>query len=151
MMDNASNNDTLIKSIETRCLAVGISFSARYARMRSMPHTIHLAALKVWFVLYVCKIYNSLVIWNSFLKALVPLRSPSPVNLRTRSKIIKMILLPHWTEYSTLRLPPTWKMKNMSVLQMESCRLYLRWAFIFANSMFYYWLMHSASDNHSFC
>jgi hypothetical protein len=50
MMDNASNNDTLIKSIEARCQAIGILFSARDARMRCMPHTIHLAALKVLIV-----------------------------------------------------------------------------------------------------
>jgi hypothetical protein len=47
MMDNATNNDTLTDSIETRCHAAGIKFSARHARMRCLPHTIHLAALKV--------------------------------------------------------------------------------------------------------
>jgi hypothetical protein len=47
MMDNASNNDTLTESIETHCHAEGIDFSARHARMQCMPHTIHLAALKV--------------------------------------------------------------------------------------------------------
>jgi hypothetical protein len=47
MMDNATNNDTLAESIETRCRAADIPFSARYARMRCMPHTIHLAAQKV--------------------------------------------------------------------------------------------------------
>ena len=46
-MDNATNNDTFTTSIETRCHALGIPFSATHAQMRCMPHTIHLAALKV--------------------------------------------------------------------------------------------------------
>jgi hypothetical protein len=93
-MDNATNNDTLTTSIETRCHALGIPFSATHARMRCMPHTIHLAAMKVWFkLLFVCKMWNSLQPYNfdSFSKALAPLQSPSLINPRTRSVIIKMI------------------------------------------------------------
>lgn len=47
VMDNATNNDTLVEAFARRCNEVGISFSSRHARMRCMPHTIHLAALKV--------------------------------------------------------------------------------------------------------
>ncbi len=47
MMDNASNNNTLMISLERRCLQRGIEFSAQNARMQCMPHTIHLAAIKV--------------------------------------------------------------------------------------------------------
>jgi hypothetical protein len=47
MMDNASNNDTMMEAIETRCLEMGINFSATQSRMRCMPHTIHLACIKV--------------------------------------------------------------------------------------------------------
>jgi hypothetical protein len=47
VMDNASNNNTLMTSLESRCSQRGISFSAQDARMRCMPHTIHLAAIKV--------------------------------------------------------------------------------------------------------
>ncbi|KAF8071964.1 hypothetical protein FPV67DRAFT_1560685 [Lyophyllum atratum] len=47
MMDNASNNDTMMDAIEARCLDVGIDFSATQARMRCMPHTIHLACIKL--------------------------------------------------------------------------------------------------------
>lgn len=46
-MDNATNNDTLLRGIETRCHAAGIPFSAQDARGRCMPHTIHLAAIAV--------------------------------------------------------------------------------------------------------
>ena len=46
-MDNASNNDTMVKAIETRCQERGIAFSASHSRLRCMPHTCHLAALKV--------------------------------------------------------------------------------------------------------
>lgn len=49
-MDNATNNDTLIKSIENRCEEEGIPFSAKDARGRCMPHTIHLAAISVSFI-----------------------------------------------------------------------------------------------------
>ncbi|KAF8817342.1 hypothetical protein BYT27DRAFT_7075321, partial [Phlegmacium glaucopus] len=47
MMDNASNNDTLMEALESRCEGAGIEFSASAARMRCMPHTIHLAAIKL--------------------------------------------------------------------------------------------------------
>ena len=47
VMDNASNNDTMMEAIEDRCFMAGIKFSAKQARMRCMPHTIHLAAIKV--------------------------------------------------------------------------------------------------------
>ncbi|KAF5376117.1 hypothetical protein D9615_007777 [Tricholomella constricta] len=47
MMDNASNNDTLVEGIARRCLELDIPFSVSHARMRCMPHTIHLAALKL--------------------------------------------------------------------------------------------------------
>ncbi|KAI0246682.1 hypothetical protein BJV78DRAFT_1111513, partial [Lactifluus subvellereus] len=46
-MDNASNNNTLMTCLEARCQTEGIDFLAKDARMRCMPHTIHLATLKV--------------------------------------------------------------------------------------------------------
>jgi len=46
VMDNASNNNTLMTSLERRCEQRGVLFSAQDARMRCMPHTIHLAAIK---------------------------------------------------------------------------------------------------------
>jgi hypothetical protein len=46
-MDNASNNDLLMVGLESRCRAVHIGFSAKNSRMQCMPHTIHLATLKV--------------------------------------------------------------------------------------------------------
>jgi hypothetical protein len=48
VMDNASNNNTLMTSLERQCQEWGISFSARDARMRCMPHTVHLASIKVF-------------------------------------------------------------------------------------------------------
>ncbi|KAJ7348857.1 hypothetical protein DFH08DRAFT_629934, partial [Mycena albidolilacea] len=47
VMDNATNNDTMLKSIESRCRVKGIPFSATRSRLRCMPHTVHLAALKL--------------------------------------------------------------------------------------------------------
>lgn len=47
VMDNATNNDTMTEAIERKCQAAGIPFDAGRSRMRCMPHTVHLAALKV--------------------------------------------------------------------------------------------------------
>ena len=52
MMDNASNNDTMMQGIETRCCEIGIEFHANQAQMRRMPHTIHLAAIKACFTTF---------------------------------------------------------------------------------------------------
>lgn len=47
MADNATNNDTLVRSLESRFKAESIPFKASDARMRCLPHTIHLAAMEV--------------------------------------------------------------------------------------------------------
>jgi hypothetical protein len=47
MLDNASNNDTMIEGIQKRAASEGIKINAAWARLRCMPHTIHLAAIKV--------------------------------------------------------------------------------------------------------
>ncbi|KAJ7779670.1 hypothetical protein B0H16DRAFT_1299889, partial [Mycena metata] len=47
VMDNATNNDTMVTAFARRCRAERIPFSATNARMRCMPHTIHLSALKL--------------------------------------------------------------------------------------------------------
>jgi hypothetical protein len=60
VMDNASNNNTLMMSLERRCQERSIQFSAQDARMRCMPHTIHLAAIKVLVLLFQlsCAVFN---------------------------------------------------------------------------------------------
>ena len=50
MLDNASNNDTFVDGIERRTRKAGVPFNASWARLRCMPHTIHLAAIKVRFL-----------------------------------------------------------------------------------------------------
>jgi hypothetical protein len=47
MTDNASNNDTLIDGIVALAEKKGIRMNAKWIRLRCMPHTVHLAALKV--------------------------------------------------------------------------------------------------------
>ncbi|KAJ6568575.1 hypothetical protein B0H19DRAFT_938552 [Mycena capillaripes] len=47
VMDNATNNDTLVQSFERRCRKNGFKFSVKDGRMRCLPHTIHLSALKL--------------------------------------------------------------------------------------------------------
>jgi len=50
MLDNASNNNTMVKSIKEQAALEGIKLDAAWARLRCMPHTIHLAAIKVnWY------------------------------------------------------------------------------------------------------
>ena len=46
VMDNASNN-TLMSSLKWQCEEQGVPFSAQDAYMCCMPHTVHLAAIKV--------------------------------------------------------------------------------------------------------
>jgi len=50
VMDNASNNNTLMTSLELRCQQWGIPFLAQDACMQCMPHTIHLAVIKVLYL-----------------------------------------------------------------------------------------------------
>ncbi|KAF8507987.1 hypothetical protein JB92DRAFT_2733743, partial [Gautieria morchelliformis] len=45
--DNASNNDTMMEALGMLCAKEGILFSACEAWMRCIPHTVHLAALKL--------------------------------------------------------------------------------------------------------
>ncbi|SJL02917.1 uncharacterized protein ARMOST_06258 [Armillaria ostoyae] len=47
VMDNATNNDTMVDAIEQKCFLEGIDFSARESWLRCMPHTVHLAAIKL--------------------------------------------------------------------------------------------------------
>jgi hypothetical protein len=47
MTDNASNNDTLIDGIVELAKQQGISLNGDWIWLHCMPHTVHLAALKV--------------------------------------------------------------------------------------------------------
>ncbi|KAF8209175.1 hypothetical protein K438DRAFT_1573231, partial [Mycena galopus ATCC 62051] len=47
VMDNASNNDTLMEHIAIKCSVADIAFDPVEARIRCMPHTAHLAAIKL--------------------------------------------------------------------------------------------------------
>jgi hypothetical protein len=51
VMDNASNNNTMMTSLARRHEERHLHFSAEDARMRCMPHTIHLAAIKACFLI----------------------------------------------------------------------------------------------------
>ncbi|KAG2107773.1 hypothetical protein BD769DRAFT_1305308, partial [Suillus cothurnatus] len=41
--DDATNNDTLLKSLENRCAAEGIDFSHKKACIHCLPHIVHLS------------------------------------------------------------------------------------------------------------
>ena len=58
-MDNATYNDTMIEVFEENCQAKAINFSAIDSRIRCMPHTAHLAALKVSAIRSVVPTINS--------------------------------------------------------------------------------------------
>ena len=72
VMDNASNNNTLMTSLESQCQQQGISFSAQDSRMRCMPHTIHLAAIKVLY-------FTNLIITSCLTSCLAPGRDRSNI------------------------------------------------------------------------
>ncbi|KAF9492760.1 hypothetical protein BDN71DRAFT_1377804, partial [Pleurotus eryngii] len=43
VMDNTSNNDTMVKALQAEFEGRNINFSACHSRLWCMPHTIHLA------------------------------------------------------------------------------------------------------------
>jgi len=47
MGDNASNMDTFVTGVVSRAEDMQITIKTEWARLRCMPHTVHLAALKV--------------------------------------------------------------------------------------------------------
>ncbi|KAJ8456982.1 hypothetical protein ONZ45_g18499 [Pleurotus djamor] len=47
VMDNASNNDTLMSTLEGLHHQFGYDFPAKSSRLRCIPHTVHLAALRL--------------------------------------------------------------------------------------------------------
>ena len=47
MVGNATNNDTFVDRIKKHAHAIGAAFNAEWAHLQCMPHTIHLAAIKV--------------------------------------------------------------------------------------------------------
>ena len=47
MLDNASNNNTMVNAIAGHTASEGIKLNATWAQLRCMPHTIHLVAIKV--------------------------------------------------------------------------------------------------------
>ncbi|PBK83324.1 hypothetical protein ARMGADRAFT_945130, partial [Armillaria gallica] len=47
VMDNISNNDTMIKGIEHHCKKECIPFNARISHLWCMPHIVHLSAIKL--------------------------------------------------------------------------------------------------------
>jgi hypothetical protein len=47
MADNASNMDTFVNGIVSHADKMAITINADWARLQCMPHTIHLATLKV--------------------------------------------------------------------------------------------------------
>jgi hypothetical protein len=57
IMDNAMNNNTMMVAIEWCCNEAKVYFSAIESWLHCMPHTVHLAAIKV------CVLCNTFVIW----------------------------------------------------------------------------------------
>ena len=50
MLDNASNNDTMVEGIESQAAKEGIHLNMAWASLCCMLHTIHLSAIKVHLV-----------------------------------------------------------------------------------------------------
>ncbi|PBK85247.1 hypothetical protein ARMGADRAFT_942238, partial [Armillaria gallica] len=47
VMDNMMNNDTIIDAMKQKYFLEGIEFSTHESCLHCMPHTVHLAAIKV--------------------------------------------------------------------------------------------------------
>jgi alpha-galactosidase len=92
MADNASNNDTMCDALQTLCEKEGITFHAKWARLRCMPHTIHLSALAVCLADFAFALAD--FSGSSCWKALVLSRAAKPGRLMTH---IKTVLLRHLT------------------------------------------------------
>jgi hypothetical protein len=45
--NNATNNDTLLESLEEKCAAEGIDFSHKKAWICCLPHIVHLSAMQL--------------------------------------------------------------------------------------------------------
>lgn len=81
MLDNASNNDTMVDEIERRARAQGIIFNAKWGRLHCMPHTIHLAAIKVRSFTSMVIESNVYLIFHSFYRQLEPCPLQKPKRL----------------------------------------------------------------------
>jgi hypothetical protein len=93
MLDNTSNNDTLVDEIVKRAKEQGIYMNASWVRLRCMPHTVHLAALKVssqlhWDVIVLIKYPD---IKCSCLKELVPFPKQKARRQHLAAEITKIL------------------------------------------------------------
>ena len=97
-MDNTSNNDTLMVSLEQRCEEQGVRFLAREARMRCMPHTVHLAAIKVikYLKLERTADFHKYSTNPSFLKQLAPSQRLTVTKLQREMGTTKISSLRHF-------------------------------------------------------
>ena len=74
MSDNAANNDTMMVKLAALLAVKGIDFNPVHACGRCLPHTVHLAAIKVCNLLILAEWrYAYCLLNNSFSKGLVPL------------------------------------------------------------------------------
>ena len=64
MLDNASNNDTLVDGIQQHAQAEDIYINATWARLRCMPHTVHLSAVKA--SSFMCMQVNDIAMYKYF-------------------------------------------------------------------------------------
>ena len=47
MLDNATNNDMMVEGIQQCAELLGIRMNAKWVRLWCLPHTVHLAVVKV--------------------------------------------------------------------------------------------------------
>ena len=106
MLDNAANNDTFVDGIERRAKKAGMPFNASWARLRCMPHTIHLAAVKVPSILFFNNflIYQLIITYLSSSKGLVQFQAQKARKLHLVLVTTKMQLQHYLTvDMTTMR------------------------------------------------
>jgi hypothetical protein len=84
-MDNATNNDTMVAAFERRYTEKGFTFSKDDARMRCMPHTIHLSALKVRVDFYI-DVVGQLFVYYQLLEAIGALTKDEKNTAESKSR-----------------------------------------------------------------
>lgn len=128
-MDNASNNDTMMAIFEVGCHAECIAFSAMDSCMRCMPHSIHLAAIKVRSQLPSSLSYSN--IYSSSLKQLAWSQRRMVRRVRLVEATIKMMF---FFKVKMKVTPARTKIKKITFL-----KLFLRWVQASVQWLFKLW------------
>ena len=115
-MDNASNNNMLMTPLERQCQQQGVIFSAQDARMQCMPHTIHLAAIKVSFSVIVSYLLSTCSLFSFWkesepcrrLKARRPSRAVGTIKTTLQYLYCANMITMEWLMLTSMKTRQNW-------------------------------------------